>query len=151
MMYRLAGSGLQYAAENLALVERHFLNEGLNRLDLVVADYTDDILWDAPARGLHVVGKDAVRDIYSRMFPNMRNATFETLARFPLETPVPTEGQVLDYSIARFQLAGEGFLQLPVGTYVEMELSHIFGFRRHNGIPKIAAEIIYEKWRPLEK
>ena len=151
MIYRLTDSGLAYAVENLTLVERHFRNEGLNRLDLVLEDYTENVLWAAPARGLHKVGKDAVGDIYSRMFPNMGDATFETLARFPLETPVPTEGQVLDYSIARFRLIGGGFLPLPVGTYVEMELSHIFGFRRHNGIPKIAAEIIYEKWRPLEK
>ena len=149
--YRLTESGIAYAAENLALVHRHFLNEGLNRLDLVVEDYTDDVLWAAPARGLRVVGKDVVRDIYSRMFPNMGDATFETLARFPVETPIPTEGQVLDYSIARFRLTGEGFLPLPVGTYVEMELAHIFGFRRHNGRSQIATEIVYEKWRPLEK
>ena len=148
---RFAGSDIPYAAENLALVERHYLNEGLNRLYLVVEDYTEDILWAAPARNLRVVGKDAVRDIYSKMFPNMGDATFETLARSPLKTPVPTEGKVFDHSIARFRLTGEGFLPLPVDTYVEMELIHIFGFRRDNGIAKIATEIVYEKWRPLEK
>ena len=58
---------------------------------------------------------------------------------------------MLSYDIARFTLTGEGFLPLPVGTYVEMELTHLFRFRREDGRQKIHVEIVDERWRPLEQ
>ena len=42
---------------NLAAVEAHFHNEGLNEIEKACECYTDDIVWEAPARNLRFVNK----------------------------------------------------------------------------------------------
>jgi hypothetical protein len=37
---------------NLAAVEAHFHNEGLNEIEKACEFYTEDIVWEAPARNL---------------------------------------------------------------------------------------------------
>ena len=151
MDYGSTGSSSPYEAEALALVDRHFANEGSNRLDLVVADYHEEVLWAAPNRNLYARGKDAVKAIYSTMFPNMGDGQFVNVFRnyiprhMPDSSEVLDEGYVFDYSVARFTLTGGGFLDLPVGTRVEMELLHTFEIN----YGKICTEIVHEKWRPL--
>ena len=42
---------------NLAAVEAHFHNEGLNEIEKACELYTDDIVWEAPARNLRFLKK----------------------------------------------------------------------------------------------
>ena len=101
--------------------------------------YTDDVVWEAPARGLRFEGKRAVADNYTQMFAKMADVEFENLQRFA------TEDRVVDDSVVRFRLLDTGYLPLNPGTQVEMRLVHIFEMR--GGL--ISKEIGYEMWHPV--
>jgi len=125
-------------AANLAAVEAHFHSEASNEVDKALELYTDDVVWEAPARKLMFKGKQAVAANYRKMFGAIRDVEFRNLQRFA------TEDRVVDDSVVTFTLTGAGFLPLPVGQKVEMRLVHIFEMRGS----KIAKEIGYEMWRP---
>ena len=124
-------------AANLAAVEAHFHSEATNEVEAALDLYTDDVVWEAPARGLRFEGKRAVADNYTRMFAKMADVEFENLQRFA------TEDRVVDDSVVRFRLLDTGYLPLNPGTQVEMRLVHIFEMR--DGL--ISKEIGYEMWR----
>jgi len=123
---------------NLATVEAHFHSEAANEVDEALKLYTDDIIWEAPARSLIFQGKEEVGNNYRKIFACIRDVEFRNLQRFA------TEDRVVDDSILTFVITQEGFLPLPVGQEVEMRLAHIFEMR--DG--KISKEIAYEMWRP---
>lgn len=125
-------------AANLAAVEAHFHSEASNEVDKALELYTDDVVWEAPARKLMFKGKRAVADNYRKMFAVIRDVEFRNLQRFA------TEDRVVDDSIVTFTLTGPGFLPLTAGQKVEMRLVHIFEMR--DG--RISKEIGYEMWRP---
>ena len=122
-------------AANLAAVEAHFHSEASNEVDKALELYTDDVVWEAPARKLILKGKQAVADNYRKMFAVMRDVEFRNLQRFA------TEDRVFDDSIVSFTLTGPGFLPLSVG---QMRLVHLFEMRAG----KIAREVGYEMWWP---
>ena len=119
---------------NLAVVEAHFGSEADGRIDDAVALYTDDIIWEATSRYLIIKGKEAVADNYRQMFAGFDNVEFRTLDRFA------TEQRVVDDSIVSMKITKDGFMPFPVGTKVEMRLTHIFEMR--DG--KISKEIAIE-------
>lgn len=125
-------------AANLAAVEAHFHSEASNEVDKALELYTEDVVWEAPARKLVFKGKRAVADNYRKMFAVIRDVEFRNLQRFA------TEDRVVDDSIVTFTLTGPGFLPLLAGQKVEMRLVHIFEMR--DG--RISKEIGYEMWRP---
>ncbi len=125
-------------AANLATVEAHFHSEAANEVDEALRLYTDDIIWEAPARNMIFKGKEDVGNNYRKIFASIRDVEFRNLQRFA------TEDRVVDDSILTFVITQEGFLPLAVGQEVEMRLAHIFEMR--DG--KISKEIAYEMWRP---
>ncbi len=125
-------------AANLATVEAHFHSEAANEVDEALKLYTDDIVWEAPARNMIFQGKEDVGNNYRKIFASIRDVEFRNLQRFA------TEDRVVDDSILTFVITQEGFLPLPVGQEVEMRLAHIFEMRGG----KISKEIAYEMWRP---
>ncbi len=127
-------------AANLAAVEAHFHSEASNEVDQALNLYTDDVVWEAPARQLLFKGKRAVADNYRKIFGAMRDVEFRNLQRFA------NEDRVTDDSIVNFVLTRDGYLPLPVGTKVEMRLVHIFEMRHG----KISKEIGFEMWRAVE-
>ena len=124
----------------MATVEAHFHSEAANEVDEALKLYTDDIVWEAPARNLIFQGKEDVGNNYRKIFASIRDVEFRNLQRFA------TEDRVVDDSILTFVITQEGFLPLPVGQEVEMRLAHIFEMR--DG--KISKEIAYEMWRPAD-
>ena len=110
-------------ATNLAAVEAHFGNEVSGRVEAAVDFYTDDIVWEAPARDLVIKGKEAVAANYRQMFTVLKDVEFHCLDRFA------TEDRVVDDSVITFEVTREGFMPLPVGTKGEMRLTHIFEMR----------------------
>ena len=110
-------------AANLAAVEAHFGSEAAGRIDAAVDLYTDDVVWEAPARNLLLKGKEAVAANYREMFSGFKDVEFHTLDRFA------TEDRVADDSIITFELTKPGFFDLPVGAKCEMRLTHIFEMR----------------------
>ena len=110
-------------AANLAVIEAHFGSEASGRIDAAIDLYTDDIVWEAPARNLVIRGKEAVAANYREIFSVLKDVEFHTLDRFA------TEDRVVDDSIVTFEVARDGFIPLPLGTKGEMRLSHIFEMR----------------------
>jgi ketosteroid isomerase-like protein len=126
-------------ARNLAAVEQHFHNENAEGIDLAVAVYTDDIVWEVPARGLVLCDRDEVKQEYLRIFDSMKVHRITGLHRFA------TEDWVFDDSIFEFTITGDGFRNCPFppGTRVSVRLTHAFEMR--DG--KIRRENGYEIWR----
>ena len=71
----------------------------------------------------------------------MKNVVIEPLERFA------TENRVVDDTLVKFTLSGDGFVNapLPIGSHVELRLIHIFDMR--DG--KIAKEKVFELWREI--
>jgi hypothetical protein len=58
-------------ARNLAAVETHFHNETPETIDQAIAVYTDDIVWEVPARGLVLRSIEDVKQEYLKIFGSM--------------------------------------------------------------------------------
>jgi hypothetical protein len=126
-------------ARNIAAVDVHFHNENADSIDLAVGVYTDDIVWEVPARGLVHRDRDTVKQEYLRIFGSMNVHKITNLHRFA------TEEWVFDDSIFEFTVTGDGFRNAPFepGTRVSLRLVHAFQCR--DG--KICRENGYEIWR----
>jgi hypothetical protein len=126
-------------ARNIAAVDVHFHNENADSIDLAVGVYTDDIVWEVPARGLVHRDRDRVKQEYLRIFGSMNVHKITNLHRFA------TEEWVFDDSIFEFTVTGDGFRNAPFepGTRVSLRLVHTFQCR--DG--KICRENGYEIWR----
>ena len=120
--------------KNLKVVEAHFHSEELNEIEAALELYTDDIVWEAPARGLRFAGKPDVAQNYYQIFGSVKDVSFMNLDRFA------TEDRVTDDSIVKFTIIKEGYLPFQIGQQVEMRLVHIFEMR--DG--KISKEIAFE-------
>ena len=135
MTTSLAQANIEVAAQHIALEATD--------IDAALDLYTDDVVWESPARNLRFQGKQDVADNYRRMFSSLDFATLEVE---PIER-FATEDRVVDDCYVRFRLTGDGFRNAPaaVGDMVELRLVHIFEMR--DG--KIARESTFELWRKL--
>lgn len=127
-------------ARNLAVVESHFHSEALNEVESALESFTDDIVWEAPApNGLNrsFSGKEAVERNYRALFASMRDVKFQFLQRFA------TDDRVVDDSFVTFEVVTDGYWHFPLGSRVEMRLTHIFEMR--DG--KISREIVFDMGR----
>lgn len=125
---------------NLAVVDNHFRLE-LSNVDHALKLYTDDAIWECPARGLRFTGKEEIGNNYRAMAASLRDLEIYPIDRFA------TEDRVVDDTIVRFTLIGSGFKNAHVtpGSKVELHLAHIFEMR--DG--KIAKEKSFEIWRTI--
>ncbi|MDX6739576.1 nuclear transport factor 2 family protein [Actinocorallia sp. A-T 12471] len=127
---------------NIEAVDQHFHNENAEGIDLAVGVYTDDIIWEVPARGLVHRDRETVKAEYLKIFDSMKVHKITNLHRFA------TEDWVFDDSIFDFTVTGDGFhnCPFPAGTRVSVRLVHAFELR--DG--KICRENGYEIWRRAE-
>lgn len=122
---------------NLAAVAAHFHNESTHDVDAACALYTEDIVWEAPARQLLYKGKESVAAHYRKMFKSIGHLEFQNFQRFA------TEDRVFDDTLVQCRVTGTDFLPVPVGSKVELRLVHMFEMR--DG--KIAKETAFEMWK----
>ena len=94
-------------ARNLAAVETHFHNETPETIDQAIAVYTDDIVWEVPARGLVLRSIEDVKQEYLKIFGSMNIHKIVNLHRFA------TEEWVFDDSIFEWTITGDGFRNCP--------------------------------------
>lgn len=129
-------------AANLAAVAAHFHGEAVGEIEQALELYTDDIVWESPARHLIFRGKEATAENYRKMFSSMRVEGWRQLQRFA------TEERVVDDSIATFVVTGEGIENAPaaVGSKVELRILHVFEMRGG----KISRELVFESWQVME-
>ena len=114
---------------NMDAVAAHFYNESLNEVEKACALYTDDVVWEAPARGLLFRDKKDVAGNYRKMFASMKDVEVRNLQRFA------TEDRVFDDSILHCKVIGPDFLPVPVGSNIEMRTG------------KISKETAFEMWK----
>ena len=126
-------------ARNLAAVDVHFHNENPDGIELAVGVYTDDIVWEVPARGLVLRDRETVKQEYLQIFEAMQVHKITNLHRFA------NEEWVFDDSIFELTLKTDGFRNgpFPAGTRCSIRLVHAFQCR--DG--KICRENGYEIWR----
>lgn len=134
------GMTMDITARNLAVAEAHLRDEARDPAG-VMALYTDDIVLEMPTRGIILHGKTDIEANYRRMFGSIAEVEMQTLSRFA------TAEHVVDDSLVRFRLTGDGFVNAPflVGSRVELRLLHLFAMR--DG--KIARETVMEGWTLL--
>ena len=128
-------------ARNLEAVEVHFHNENVDSIDEAISVYTDDIVWEVPARGLVLRNVEDVKQEYLKIFGSMTIHKITNLHRFA------TEEWVFDDSIFEWTMTGDGFRNapFPVGTTCSIRLLHAFQMR--DGL--ICREHGYEIWRDI--
>ena len=128
-------------ARNLAAVHEHFHNENAESIEKAIAVYTDDIVWEVPARGLVLRDREDVKQEYLKIFGSMKIHKITNINRYA------TEEFVFDDSIFEWTITGDGFRNCPFppGTTVSVRLLHSFQCR--DG--KICRENGYEIWRDI--
>lgn len=131
----------EIVSRNLAAVDVHFHNENVESIDKAVSVYTDDIVWEVPARGLVLRDVEDVKQEYLKIFGSMNIHKITNLYRFA------TEEWVFDDSIFEWTITGDGFTNCPFrpGTTVSVRLLHAFQLREG----KICRENGYEIWRDI--
>jgi hypothetical protein len=123
----------------LDVVGMHLQEENPERIDECIRLYTDDAVWEAPARKVSYQGRDLIKKMYLRVFNGVVDFEFTPVERFA------TPDRVFDDSYASFKITGDAFenCPYPIGTKVKMRLIHNFHIR--DGL--ISREIGYEVWR----
>ncbi len=127
-------------ARNLATVEAHFHNENAELVDKAVALYSDDISWEAPARGQIYRDAETVKRQYLNIFATSKYHKIIPLRRFA------TEQFVFDDEVHEVTVVNDTLMpNLPYreGTRMSVRLAHVFEMK--DG--KIAREIVYEIFR----
>lgn len=126
----------------LDVVEMHLQEENPDRIDECIRLYTDDAVWEAPARKVSYAGRDLIKKMYLRVFNGVVDFEFTPVERWA------TPDRVFDDSYASFKITGDAFenCPYPIGTKVQMRLIHNFHIR--DGL--ISREIGYEVWRRAE-
>jgi hypothetical protein len=130
---------------NLAAVDAHFHNEIQQDIDQAIDQYGDSIVWEAPARGVLLRGKAAVRQAYLNLFGSFHFHSITPIRRF-----VAGNGNlVVDDSVAAITLVGDvennvPSCPFPAGTEVSLRVAHIFEFDEDG---RIIRESAYELWR----
>ncbi|WP_066370922.1 nuclear transport factor 2 family protein [Herbidospora mongoliensis] len=130
----------EVAALNLKVVEAHFHNETPDSIDKAIALYTDDVVWEAPNRGLVYTDAEEVKKGYLGIFETVHFNRTLSLRRYATRDYV-FDDQIADLSVVGDKMPNLGF---KVGDRISMRLIHIFEMR--NG--QIAREIAYEMSRP---
>ena len=129
-------------AANLALVEGHFHSERDNEIEKALELYTDDIVWEGPARKVRFQGEARRREtMYRKMFASLQDVQVRHLQRFATDT------HVFDDSIMTFVLVENEMdnLPFPVGSRIQLRMVHVFEIR--DG--KICKETTYEMFERL--
>lgn len=123
----------------LDLVEMHLQEENPERIDECIRLYTEDAVWEAPARKVAYQGRDLIKKMYLRVFSGVVDFEFAPVERWA------TPDRVFDDAHVVFKIAGDAFdnCPYPIGTRVKMRLIHAFHIR--DGL--ISREIGYEVWR----
>src|SRR5258707_7164737 len=69
----------QYA---LDLVDMHLHEENPDRVDECIKLYTEDAVWETPARGVSYNGRETIKKMYLRVFDSAEGITFHPVERF---------------------------------------------------------------------
>lgn len=92
----------------LDVVELHLQEENPDRIDECIRLYTDDAVWEAPARKVSYQGRDLIKKMYLRVFNGVADFEFTPVERWA------TPDRVFDNSYASFKITGDAFRIAPI-------------------------------------
>lgn len=126
-------------ARNLEVVAAHFHNETPELVDKAIALYSDDIVWEAPARGQLYTTHASTKAAYLDIFRSTRYHRTVSLRRFA------TEQFVFDDQISEVTVVDELMPNMPFkrGERMSVRLAHCFEMKDGH----IVREIVYEIFR----
>jgi hypothetical protein len=130
----------QVIERNLKVVEAHFHNENPESVDKAIALYADDVIWEAPLRGIVMTDPAEIKESYMGIFQTVKFNKTTSLRRFATEEYV-FDDQIGDIEIVGTKMENLGY---KVGDRCSVRLTHVFFMR--DG--KIRREIAYEGFRP---
>jgi hypothetical protein len=136
----------QIVARNMATVDAHFHNENPQDIDKAIDLYGDSVVWEAPARGVLLREKPAVKAAYLRLFESVRFHSATPIRRFA------ADNWVVDDTVAQVTLVGDVETNLPgcpfpSGTQLSVRIVHLFELDDDG---QIIRETAYELWRPAD-
>ncbi len=107
----------QIIARNLKVVDAHFHNETPESVDKAIALYDDEIVWEAPMRGVLLTDPVEIRKSYMGIFRTVKYIKATALRRFA------TEEYVFDDQIADVEIVGDEMpnLGFPVGSRLNVQ------------------------------
>src|ERR1700678_869468 len=85
----------------LDVVEMHLQEENPDRIDECIRLYTDDAVWEAPARKVAYEGRETIKKMYLRVFNGVVDFEFTPVERWA------TPERVFDDSYASFEITGD--------------------------------------------
>ena len=104
--------------------------------------YEPNVIWLAPARGIHRVGREEVVRHLLREAGGMHDPEFTFLRRSG------NDKQIIDEFAVRFVFAGEGIDNAPVAKGDFVELKRVRILELHAG--KVSIETCIENWTVLQ-
>lgn len=124
---------------NKRVVQAHFHNETPDSVDKAIALYAEDIIWEAPMRGLVMTDPEEIKQSYLGIFNTVHFNRTIALRRIAKGNTV-FDDQIADLTVVGDQMPNLGF---KPGQRISMRLIHIFELK--NG--QITREIAYEMSR----
>ncbi|MFJ9854863.1 nuclear transport factor 2 family protein [Streptomyces sp. NPDC101150] len=123
---------------NREIVAAHLERE-VNDLDAALDLYTDDVVWEAPGRGVILRGKEEIKANYQELFSAL------TIHSSTMLRQVVCEEWVFNDKLLRLTLtAPVRGLAFPPGS--ELSVRKLGAFEIRDGL--ICREISHESWRP---
>jgi len=110
---------------NLAVVDAHFRTETPQDIDKAIALYDDTIVWEAPARGVLLHGKAAVRASYLRMFDSYQIHSVTPVRRLAADNWV-VDDTATDLTLVGNVETNVPGCPLPSGTRVSLRVIRLF-------------------------
>ncbi|MEU8976345.1 nuclear transport factor 2 family protein [Streptomyces monashensis] len=124
--------------KNLEVVVAHMDREA-HDIEAALALYTDDVVWEAPARGVVLRGKDRIAENYRDLFGCLDIHSTTLLRQTATEEWVFND-KLLSLTITEDRIPG---LDFPVGT--KLSVRKLGAFQLRDGL--ICREISHESWR----
>jgi ketosteroid isomerase-like protein len=124
---------------NMKVVQAHFHNETPDSVDKAIALYADDVVWEAPMRGLVMTDPAEIKKSYLGIFNTVHFNRTIALRRFAKGDCV-FDDQIADVTVVGEEMPNLGF---KPGERISMRLLHVFEVK--NG--RITREIAYEMSR----
>src|SRR4051812_15988208 len=109
----------------MAAVDAHFHNENPQDIDKAIDLYADSIVWEAPARGVLLRDKAAVKAAYLKRFESYKIHSLTPVRR------LAADNWVVDDTVADMTLVGDVETNVPgcpwpSGTRVSLRVVHLF-------------------------
>jgi hypothetical protein len=86
----------------------HLHEENPDRIDKCVKHYSEDAVWQAPARGVSFARRETIKSSRLRVFNSAEGIMFQAMKRFA------TPDCVRDDMWTTFRISGDGFENCPL-------------------------------------